>query len=202
MIYALAALSGLLFITLIVTQVRSGRLQDLLRKAVDDTTNHAQKLQADVDFYIDMMRKAEEKATDLRQQLVNEVRLGDKRVKAARADAVKRSKAVGHGFSSENLAPFNQVRWVTKDFRHMGDPVDYLVVAGMSNVHALGAKAIVDEVVLLDIKTGKAKLNTIQRRIRDAVVAGRVRFAVLNTDTGQLRLWPPDPPPKQLELFT
>lgn len=73
----------------------------------------------------------------------------------------------------------------------MGDPVDFLVFAGMDEVRH--GKQTIDEVVLLDIKTGKAQLNKIQRRIRDAVVEGRVVFATYNTDTQELRTWPERP---------
>ena len=120
-------------------------------------------------------------------------------IKAARADAVKRSKAVQHGFTSENLAPLVQSRWNPDDFRHMGDPVDFIVFA---NHHKFrGSKAeIIEEVVLLDVKTGNSQLNKVQRRIRDAVQQGRVRFAVYNLDKQQLRCWPADGPSPQLQL--
>jgi len=123
---------------------------------------------------------------------------GDKK---GRQDALKRSKSITHGFVSENFAPlFNHHDWNPKDFRHMGDPIDYLVIPGMSLVHQAGAQANVEEVVLLDIKTGNSQLNTVQRRIRDAVVNGRVRFATYNTDKGQLRCWPPSLESAQLKL--
>lgn len=119
---------------------------------------------------------------------------------AGRKDALRRSQAVQHGFSSENFAPLlSDHDWSHKDFRHLGDPVDFLVVDGMEAIRKVDSKGKV-EVVLLDIKTGKAGLNTIQRRIRDAIVDGRVRFATYNTDTGNLRYWPPKEPSKQLQL--
>lgn len=132
----------------------------------------------------------------------NELRNSTKKIKAARADAVKRATAVAHGFESENFAPLIDERWNHKDFRHMGDPIDYLVLDGMSDIRG-NSKLPLEEVVLLDIKTGGSQLNTIQRRIRDAVIEGRVRFAVFNTDTGITRAWPPyeKQKDKQLELL-
>jgi predicted Holliday junction resolvase-like endonuclease len=116
-----------------------------------------------------------------------------------RKDALKRSAAVNHGFSSENFAPL-LTKWSHKDFRHMGDPIDYLVVPGMSDSRQ--ASSPIEEVILLDIKTGSSQLNAIQRKIRDAVKNGKVRFAVFNPDTQETRFWPPyqEELPIQLEL--
>jgi predicted Holliday junction resolvase-like endonuclease len=111
--------------------------------------------------------------------------------KHGRADALKKSKAVAHGFSAENFAPLLHEHWNHRDFRHMGDPIDYLVFAGIDDVRQTGAKSSIEEIVLLDIKTGGSQLSTIQRRIRDAVSEGRVRFATYNVDTQELRTWPP-----------
>lgn len=108
--------------------------------------------------------------------------------KLARADALSKSKAVSHGFSSENFAPL-LMDHNHKDFRHMGDPVDFIVFSGSDSVRRKEQKEL-NEIVLLDIKTGNAQLNSVQRRIRDAVVDGRVRFAVYNTDTKKTRVWP------------
>jgi predicted Holliday junction resolvase-like endonuclease len=109
--------------------------------------------------------------------------------KTVREDANKRSRAVMRGQATEHLAPIMQTEWNFKDFRFMGDPIDYLVVDGSSGIKD-GELNIVTEVVLLDIKTGKSQLNKTQRRIRDAVVEGRVVFAVYNTDTETIRRWP------------
>lgn len=116
-----------------------------------------------------------------------------------RKDALKRSTAVNHGFSSENFAPL-LAKWSHKDFRHMGDPIDYLVIPGMSD-NRQGSSPI-EEIILLDIKTGSSQLSTVQRKIRDAVKNGKVRFAVFNPDTQETRFWPPykEELPVQLEL--
>jgi len=99
-----------------------------------------------------------------------------------RADAKKRSKAITHGLTQEHFAPF----WITpeldpRDFRFVGDPIDYLVCVGSSAV-SKGQQDEIAEVLLMDVKTGNAKLSKVQRRIRDAVKAGRVRFVVYNPD--------------------
>ena len=109
--------------------------------------------------------------------------------KEIRADANKRSRATMRGQATEHLAPYMIPALDAKDFRFMGDPLDYLVCVGSSAIHDKTTDTI-EEVMLLDIKTGKSQLSKVQRRIRDAVVEGRVVFATYNTDTEVLRRWP------------
>jgi len=110
-----------------------------------------------------------------------------------RKEAIKKSKEVNTGFTSENFAMFMQGDLNPKDFRHLGDPIDFVVTCGADDVRN-GVSDEVSEVVLLDVKTGNASLNKIQRRIRDAVVAGRVSFATLtiNDEGVNYRFWRQD----------
>jgi predicted Holliday junction resolvase-like endonuclease len=208
MVYVFAVLSALLFLTLTVTQVRAHRLRTILVTSRDDATAHAQEAR-------EAQLRAEAQVRDLSARVADLIELDSVRklqVQAARKDgeahgrkdALKRAQAVAHGFSGENFAPLLDNRWDHKDFRHMGDPVDYLVFVDMDKVRNSKAGPALQEVVLLDIKTGGSQLSTIQRRIRDAVSDGRVRFAIYNTDTGELRAWPPyeEPEDRQLKLFS
>ena len=102
-----------------------------------------------------------------------------------RKDAKARSKSIVKGLTQEHFAPF----WIApdldpRDFRFVGDPVDYVICRGASAV-SKGLQDHVDEVILMDVKTGKAQLSKVQRRIRDAINEGRVRFAVYNPDKEQ-----------------
>lgn len=102
-----------------------------------------------------------------------------------RKDAKARSKSIIKGLTQEHFAPF----WIApgldpRDFRFVGDPVDYVICRGASAVSS-GLQDHVDEVILMDVKTGKAQLSKVQRRIRDAINEGRVRFAVYNPDKEQ-----------------
>ena len=216
MVYVLSVLCALLSIVLIVTHARHERLQARLEGQAEGAMELAEQLKQEALMHEAMARDLAARIQDLQDVLADQrahvqtiqqkseveaQQAFTKGEKHGRADALKRSKSVTHGFTSENFAPlFQDHDWNPKDFRHMGDPIDYLVVPGMSLVHQMGARANVDEVILLDIKTGKSQLNTVQRRIRDAIIYGRVRFATYNTDTGKLRKWPADPDPKQLEL--
>lgn len=94
-----------------------------------------------------------------------------------------------HADMSKNLAPLLMDGWDFGDYRHSGEPVDFIVYRGYTDMKAR-RRTDIEEIVLLDIKTGGSKMTTRQRRIRDAVVAGKVSFACYNVDTGKLQQWP------------
>jgi predicted Holliday junction resolvase-like endonuclease len=102
-----------------------------------------------------------------------------------RKETLKKSERVARGFTVENFAPYLQEKYSPTDFRHLGDPVDYIVYDGLTDVHQ-GVSDEIKEVILLDIKTGQSRLNKAQRRIRDAVESGKVSFQVYNPDKGEL----------------
>ena len=92
------------------------------------------------------------------------------RVEDAREESVKLSRSVLTGKFIEQLAPFlPDFRYDPTEVRFIGSPVDCLVFSGASREEC-------DEVVFLEIKSGKSGLKTIQRRVRDAVKEGRVRW--------------------------
>lgn len=103
------------------------------------------------------------------------------KIKEAREDTIKRSRSVLRGQASEHLAPFVIKNTNPKDYRFMGNPVDYICFDGLSDV----LDKTSDEIKLVrfvDIKTGKSNLNKSQRRIRDAIKDGRVSFEIVNLD--------------------
>lgn len=108
--------------------------------------------------------------------------------KAIRADAVQRAKVVNKGFDGETFSPFLIQEWSAKDFRHIGDPIDYMVFIGAEDVRS-NLQSELDGIVLLEVKTGDSDLNKVQRRIRDAVVNGDVEFALYNADDKTIRIW-------------
>ncbi len=115
-------------------------------------------------------------------------------VRQIRRSSVNRSRAVLKGKMAEQIAPLlpGFTYWPA-DARFLGDPVDYVVFDGYSackDNHTDGRDL---EVVILDIKQGKSDLTREQRRIADAVAAGRVRFEVvriLGDGTVRSRTWP------------
>lgn len=106
----------------------------------------------------------------------------------ARADALKKSRSVMRGQATEHLAPIMQSEWPYKDFRFMNNPIDYVIFAGASGVTD-GTQDTIDEVVLLEIKTGKSSLSKVQRRIRDAIKKNKVAFVTYNPDTQTTKRW-------------
>lgn len=94
----------------------------------------------------------------------------EERVAEARQQSVKQSRSTLTGKFIEQLAPFlPDFRYDPTEVRFVGSPVDCLVFCGASRDEC-------DEVVFLEIKSGKSGLKTIQRRVRDAVKEGRVRW--------------------------
>lgn len=94
------------------------------------------------------------------------------REREARRDSVDRSRATLSGQFLEKLAPhFPDFPYEPTDLRFIGTPVDYLVFDGLS-------EGEVDEIVFLEVKSGGSNLTTKERRVRDAVEAGAVRWDV------------------------
>lgn len=134
------------------------------------------------------LTRTNEIIVSLQEEISNLKIQQQKEIKAAREDALKRSRSVNKGFSLEQFAPLIS-ELPTGDFRHLGDPIDYLVCVGSEDIRNDLANEI-SEVVLLDIKTGTSNLNKTQRRIRDAIVDGRVSFAMYDPETENIRYWP------------
>ena len=93
-----------------------------------------------------------------------------RRLAAEREDAVKRSRAVLGGQLSEQLAPFLPgFPFDPSEVRFVGKPVDFVVFVG-------AASGRIQELVLLEVKSGGAALSPVERSLREAVEAGHVRF--------------------------
>ena len=83
----------------------------------------------------------------------------------------KGSKAVGIGFIYERLAPTLEGFTFNKnDCRSMFDPIDYVIFEGLSE------KQKVDKIIFMDIKSGKARLTSKQRKIKEVVDGKKVAF--------------------------
>lgn len=92
--------------------------------------------------------------------------------------AVNQSRRVLKGQAAEQIAPMlPEFAFLPSDARFLGHPVDYVVFDGLSEGDDV-------EIVLVEVKSGNARMNDNERRIRDAVDAGRVRFEVVRVDVG------------------
>jgi len=88
-----------------------------------------------------------------------------------RKSAIKDSRRVRLGLAWEQWLPFFSTFPVAPEMcRFIGSPVDFIAFSGLDSedepVH----------VILVEIKTGNARLSNRQKRIRDAVQAGRIKW--------------------------
>ncbi len=94
-------------------------------------------------------------------------------IRDARRDALSRGRATIRGQVAEQLAPLSEgFPYAAADARFLGAPIDYVVFDGLTSNDDV-------EVVLVEMKTGRARLSSNEKRVRDAVTAGRVRFEVV-----------------------
>ncbi|ENU28070.1 Holliday junction resolvase-like protein [Acinetobacter modestus] len=107
--------------------------------------------------------------------------------KQALRDAQKRSvntsRAVLKGKMAEQFAPIlPEFQYLPSDAKFLGDPVDYVVFDGYTDFRDGDGTADDIEVILLDIKSGGARLSKGQQAIAQAVREGRIRFETLRID--------------------
>lgn len=97
-------------------------------------------------------------------------------IKSQRASAIKSSKSVIRGQVSEQLLPlFPDFPYATQCCRFMGLPIDYVVFNGSDAIEQ-GIEGAIVEVILAEVKTGTSQNSRLQRAIKKAVKAGRVRW--------------------------
>lgn len=101
-------------------------------------------------------------------------------IREARVESVSSSRSALRGRMTEQVAPMLPgFDYQPADARFMGDPIDYVVFKGYSDLRDQDQSPEELEVVILDIKYGKAGLTKSQRAIAKAVQDGRVRFEVV-----------------------
>jgi predicted Holliday junction resolvase-like endonuclease len=95
--------------------------------------------------------------------------------------SLQRSRAVLRGQMVEHLVPlFDEFTFGhMADARFLGKPVDFIVFDGYSELKA-GTIDRLREIVFVDVKTGKSRLSSVERSIRNCVEAGRVRLVVVD----------------------
>ena len=102
---------------------------------------------------------------------------------AAQKRSVNTSRAVLKGKMAEQLAPIMpEFQYLPSDAKFLGDPVDYVVFDGYTDFRDGEGDAEDIEVVLIDIKSGGARLTKGQQAIARAVQEGLVRFETIRID--------------------
>lgn len=102
---------------------------------------------------------------------------------SVRKDAADRSRYVLKGKIAEHMVPLlsDIFKYDPSDARFIGAPIDYLIFDGYTAVKDNNSDDPIT-VILADIKTGNATLNRTERKIKEAVEAGRVRWETIQLD--------------------
>jgi predicted Holliday junction resolvase-like endonuclease len=101
----------------------------------------------------------------------------------AQKRSVNTSRAVLKGKMAEQLAPIlPEFQYLPSDAKFLGDPIDYVVFDGYTDLRDGQGKVEDVEIVLIDIKSGGARLTKGQQAIAHAIQHGRIRFETIRID--------------------
>ena len=88
-------------------------------------------------------------------------------------DALAQSRAVLGGKFTEQMTPYlPEFRYDPTEARFIGSPIDFVVFPGL-------ARGDPEEIVIIEVKTGRASLTPQQRKIRQLIEDGMVRWEVI-----------------------
>ena len=101
----------------------------------------------------------------------------------AQKRSVNTSRAVLKGKMAEQLAPIlPEFHYLPSDAKFLGDPVDYIIFDGYTDFRDGDGEAEDIEIILMDIKSGGARLTKGQQAIAQAVQDGKIRFETVRID--------------------
>lgn len=87
-----------------------------------------------------------------------------------REEAIQRSRSVLAGQFSEQLAPYlPDFPFNPSEAKFIGKPIDFIVFNGMDEKN-------IDEVVFVEVKSGKSSLNSNERKLKETIREKRVRW--------------------------
>jgi predicted Holliday junction resolvase-like endonuclease len=102
-----------------------------------------------------------------------------RQIKEATKRSVDQSRSTLKGQIAEQMAPvLPGFSYLPADARFLGDPIDYVVFNGRTNLANNGTGEQELEIILLEVKHGQSRLTPVQRAVAAAVEEGRVRFEV------------------------
>ncbi|MBR9701410.1 hypothetical protein GOV13_00645 [Candidatus Pacearchaeota archaeon] len=91
-------------------------------------------------------------------------------IPSQRKDAIMRSRAVLGGQFSEQLAPYlPDFPYLPTECRFLGKPIDLICFKGMDEKD-------INEVVFVEVKSGKSKLSSSEKKLKEAIEGKRVRW--------------------------
>lgn len=139
-------------------------------KTVNDLVDSIKKNEAE---FNDLIESQKNVILSQRQELASlNVGLNRLKEKNETTESQKKSSEVRLGLMAENFMPFiRDYPYDHKDFRFLGNPVD-----GIQIDHAT------DSLIIIEFKTGNAKLSKTQKYIKDIVANGNVRFETFRVD--------------------
>lgn len=92
-------------------------------------------------------------------------------IKTEREKAVKKSREILGGQFGEQIAPFlPNFPCNPGDCKFLGQPVDFIAFSGSAEGKS------VDEVLFIEVKSGRSQLSEREKQIRSAIKNGRVRY--------------------------
>ena len=92
-------------------------------------------------------------------------------IEAARKDTAKRQRATIKGDISEIIAPWSMtVVNSVKELSFLGNPIDFIGFKGLDGDGDI-------EIIFIEVKSGKSRLNKNQRRVKKAVEGKRIDWA-------------------------
>ena len=84
--------------------------------------------------------------------------------------AIMRSRAVLGGHFTENLAPYlPNFPYLPNECTFVGKPIDFIVFKGSDEKD-------INEVVFVEVKSGKAKLSKHEQNLKETIQKGKVRW--------------------------
>lgn len=87
-----------------------------------------------------------------------------------RRDAIAKSRAVLSGQFSEQLAPYlPNFEFSPTECKFLGKPVDFIVFKGMDQKK-------IDEIIFVEVKSGKSKLNSQQKNLKETVNKKKIKW--------------------------
>ena len=94
----------------------------------------------------------------------------EEKIPGIREIAIKQSRAVLSGQFSEQIAPYlPDFPYKPTEARFIGKPVDFVVFKGMDEKK-------IDEVVFVEVKTGKSQLSSVEKTLRETVQNKKVSW--------------------------
>ncbi len=85
-------------------------------------------------------------------------------------EALEKSRSVLKGQFSEQLSPYMpNFPYSPSECRFLGKPIDLIVFRGLD-------KKEPEEIVFVEVKTGKSKLSTVERKLRDIIKEKKIKW--------------------------